>query len=476
MEDFMRDYSFGNFLNELRLRRGLTQYQLGALVGVSDKAVSKWENGSAKPQSRLLYQLGEVLGVSVDELLSCKYASPEKKGSQGVFAMKKQLWKKALDALHKRYGTDAPLEIKSRFWAEQAEMQDTDMIVYLDLLATLSKQAKKDRRHIRIQGGIGASFIAYLLGATDINPLKPHYYCLHCHRVSFDNRAWNGWDLVSSRCHCGKNLVGDGHNLPFETYRGVLCRNIGFDVSLDPSLMETAIALVKDYFKNSTIQINQKDDPHILTITVTSGNITRPISFCQDEELARYRALETETATAFDRINFSDMRILQEFQSANTEGIREFQSPFVKSLLKTVSPKSFADLIQIPGFSHGSGVWRDNAEVLVQDGIPAHLLIAYREDVFNYVQDLMLNKGLNETGLAYKVTEDTRRGIYSARGIPDEIRKTLLSIGGNDRFITSVERIRYLFPKAHGIAHVETAIRLMWYKLHYPEAFSEIMI
>ena len=37
----MRDYSFCNFLHELRLLRGLTQYQLGALVGVSDKAVSK---------------------------------------------------------------------------------------------------------------------------------------------------------------------------------------------------------------------------------------------------------------------------------------------------------------------------------------------------------------------------------------------------------------------------------------------------
>lgn len=41
----MRDYSFGNFISALRERRGLSQYQLGALVGVSDKAVSKWENG-----------------------------------------------------------------------------------------------------------------------------------------------------------------------------------------------------------------------------------------------------------------------------------------------------------------------------------------------------------------------------------------------------------------------------------------------
>lgn len=39
----MKDYSFGNFLSELRERSGLSQYQLGSLVGVSNKAVSKWE-------------------------------------------------------------------------------------------------------------------------------------------------------------------------------------------------------------------------------------------------------------------------------------------------------------------------------------------------------------------------------------------------------------------------------------------------
>ena len=76
----MRDYSFGNFLHELRVRRGLTQFQLGMLIGVSDKAVSKWENGSAKPQSGVLSRLGQVLGVSVDELLSCKYHTPNQGG------------------------------------------------------------------------------------------------------------------------------------------------------------------------------------------------------------------------------------------------------------------------------------------------------------------------------------------------------------------------------------------------------------
>ena len=38
----MRDYSFGNYISVLRERRGLSQFQLGALVGVSDKA--EWQN------------------------------------------------------------------------------------------------------------------------------------------------------------------------------------------------------------------------------------------------------------------------------------------------------------------------------------------------------------------------------------------------------------------------------------------------
>ncbi|MDE6676065.1 MAG: helix-turn-helix domain-containing protein [Acetatifactor sp.] len=101
----MRDYSFGNFLHELRVRRGLSQFQLGMLVGVSNKAVSKWENGSAKPQSCILCKLGEVLGVTVDELLACKYRSTENKNIKGVFAMKKALWNKASETLTSLYGS-----------------------------------------------------------------------------------------------------------------------------------------------------------------------------------------------------------------------------------------------------------------------------------------------------------------------------------------------------------------------------------
>lgn len=66
----MRDYAFGNRITSLRTELGFSQFQLGKLLGVSDKAVSKWENGNAKPRMATCYRLADVLGVSLNELLS----------------------------------------------------------------------------------------------------------------------------------------------------------------------------------------------------------------------------------------------------------------------------------------------------------------------------------------------------------------------------------------------------------------------
>ncbi|MBU1145232.1 MAG: helix-turn-helix domain-containing protein [Firmicutes bacterium] len=62
-------YKIGNFICEIRKRKGYSQAQLGDLVGVSNKAVSKWENGRGLPDTLLLLKLSEILEVSVDEIL-----------------------------------------------------------------------------------------------------------------------------------------------------------------------------------------------------------------------------------------------------------------------------------------------------------------------------------------------------------------------------------------------------------------------
>ena len=65
----MTDFAFGNHLFELRKKAGLSQAELGEKLGVSNKAVSKWESGKAKPGVDLVPRLADVLGVSADDLL-----------------------------------------------------------------------------------------------------------------------------------------------------------------------------------------------------------------------------------------------------------------------------------------------------------------------------------------------------------------------------------------------------------------------
>ena len=66
----MNDYKFGNYLTELRKKSGMTQALLACKTGVSDKAVSKWENGRSKPALPQLAKLAEIFKISVDDLLA----------------------------------------------------------------------------------------------------------------------------------------------------------------------------------------------------------------------------------------------------------------------------------------------------------------------------------------------------------------------------------------------------------------------
>lgn len=67
----------GAFIAECRKEKNITQKELGELLYVTDRAVSKWETGRAFPNVTLLESLGEALGVSVNELLAGKRITPE---------------------------------------------------------------------------------------------------------------------------------------------------------------------------------------------------------------------------------------------------------------------------------------------------------------------------------------------------------------------------------------------------------------
>ena len=63
---------FGEFLYTLRKEKGMTQSSLAEKLGVTNKAVSKWETGEAMPETAQLLPISRIFGVSVDELLDGK--------------------------------------------------------------------------------------------------------------------------------------------------------------------------------------------------------------------------------------------------------------------------------------------------------------------------------------------------------------------------------------------------------------------
>jgi len=67
----------GEFLAALRHERGLTQEQLGLALGVTNKTVSRWENGNYLPPVEMLQELSKFYGISINEILSGEYLTQE---------------------------------------------------------------------------------------------------------------------------------------------------------------------------------------------------------------------------------------------------------------------------------------------------------------------------------------------------------------------------------------------------------------
>ncbi len=93
----MNQIKIGRFIAECRKTVNLTQMQLAEKLGITDKAISKWERGIAMPDSSIMLELCDILGISVNELLSGEKISMEnsnKKNEQLLLDMAKEVERK----------------------------------------------------------------------------------------------------------------------------------------------------------------------------------------------------------------------------------------------------------------------------------------------------------------------------------------------------------------------------------------------
>ena len=93
----MDQLKIGKLIADCRKEKGLTQMQLAEKLGITDKAISKWERGIAMPDTSIMLELCDILGISVNELLSGEKISMEnnnQKNEQLLLDMAKELEKK----------------------------------------------------------------------------------------------------------------------------------------------------------------------------------------------------------------------------------------------------------------------------------------------------------------------------------------------------------------------------------------------
>ena len=108
----MDKYTFGKNLYELRNKKGLTQKELGKLLGVSDKAVSKWETGEAMPRTAKLVLITDLFGVTMEQLSSEDFDCNAEDFQQNETAEQKESrYKKYFDKAMKQY------YLLSKFWS-----------------------------------------------------------------------------------------------------------------------------------------------------------------------------------------------------------------------------------------------------------------------------------------------------------------------------------------------------------------------
>lgn len=467
-----------------------------------------------------------------------------------------------LEQANKLYAVNGilPCAIKERLDAELHHIIEHDFSSHYMIAYLIVKNLKDQGEYVFARGSVGSSFVTYLLGISEVNPLEPHYLCPQCHHIEFvaDYSVYSGFDLLHKVCPlCSSEMRSDGHNIPYEMFMGLDGDKVpDIDLNVPATAQDsvkkflsgyfgkeriayagticsimplTAEGYIRNYEELSGTTIPSEEKKHIIDklckIYTRSGlhpaglfvlpegkefadftsccpteSFYQPISqkstfdfYHLHDTIVKldilghivpdiFKLLHKFTGISPVDVDIQDPEIYKLFSdvtalgissedidgiTVGTLGLPEYNTDFMREMLVKTQPKSFTDLVKISGLAHGTDVWINNAENLIERH-PLSKLIALRSDI---MLDLMRN-GVDKA-TAYKFDDAIRKGFLSKGRLSDEdvtYFKRITQPLGNWYF-DCCSKIHYMFPKAHAAAYVITALRLAWFKLYYPAEF-----
>lgn len=366
------------------------------------------------------------------------------------------------NAARKRYGDEVPEAVASRLEEELQHILRNGFTEPYMIAARIVDKAAADGYMMAMRGSVGSSFVAYLLGITEINPLPPHYRCQECSRIEWagDDVA-SGFDLPNLLCSaCGGEFVGDGHRIPYQMFLGV-------DGNTPPNIDLYAAWEYEEHAKNElefhmsnrvwkrTIPvpdiIPHNDESIMKRLHALTGVNPRSIPMNDRAVLSLFRST--------DALNVTPEQIMSE---TGTYGIPEMGIGCVRDMLRLTQPASFSDLVQISGLSHGSGTWEGNARERIQAGTGTlRTSLACRDQLMME----LIQYGMDSES-AYAVTASKRKDLPVSESIEAMLQSKVPAW-----YLESYRKIEYLFPKWFAVSYVISAVRNAFYKLHYPLEF-----
>ena len=421
---------------------------------------------------------------------------------------------KCYDKAYELYGKSLPKAIKERLELElNSIIKNNYQNIYL-ISSEIVQKSNELGYKVGNRGGIGNSFVAYLLGIVRYNPIE--------YNLPFEIFAGKNYDKEPD---IDLNVAKEVR----EKIISYLQKKYGKDkiilVGTIGTLMDRTVAeLYDNYLKETGVKLNLNKNQIIKKLTEikrVSGKHPGGIfvipedmditDFCptelDDEGFAKthidyhrldnlykfdilehdnqamLHELEKETNTKSPNIDFKDKEVLEMFLHANDSsypisinGIPDFETNFVKSVIEIAKPQDINDLACVSAVSHGSGTWNYNAYDLISDeGKKVDEVISNRADIYNY----LLKNGI-EKNKAFDITEFIWKGKATNEKYAELINRweeykiILKERNIPEWYIQDAEKIKYIFPKAHAIEYAINAFKIAWYKVYYPKAFYKV--